>query len=388
MGAISLAALVKLWISFNVYGTNDITSWHRFADQIYPDGLVTIYATDDQFNHPPAMAVGLWLLRFVVGTSSDWFPFFFRLPAILADAGSAYLVWKFALHYLPSRRRSLLVLIFAINPVSVMVSGFHGNTDPIFTFLILASAFILVFKSAPRIAGCIFGLALNVKIVPLILLPAFYFWLSDWKPRIRFGVGAATVFLAGFVPHFIRVPNGILQNVLGYESFGGYWGISRLLGNPEWFSSAAKLVILLLVVGYSYFTTLTNKESQALNSTANLHGEDLIRAIGGTYIIFLVFTPGFGVQYLIWLLPFSVFWGRFHLAYTILSSCFIYSIYTYWSGVIPWNYANSWEPKGLLGIYMFSAIAGYFTWLFLLAAFIKEFEHTMTKINFNETRGQ
>jgi hypothetical protein len=377
LAAMFLAALAKLWLSLNTYGTNDITSWKRFADQIYPDGLFTIYATDDQFNHPPAVAMALWLLGRGVEAAGDWFPFFFRLPAILADTGSAYLVWKFALHYLPSRTRLFLVLVFALNPVSVMVSGFHGNTDPIFTFLILASAFILVYKSAPALAGCIFGLALNVKIVPLLLLPAFYFWLQDWKSRVRFGSGAAVVFLAGFALHFSRVPNDILHNVFGYDSFGGFWGISRLLGNPEWFSGVAKLLILLLVIGFSYFATSVNRQSPRLNSTGTRHGEDLIRAIGGTYIIFLVLTSGFGVQYLVWLLPFSVFWGRFHLVYTTFSSCFIFFCYTYWSGGLPWNYANSWEPGGPLVLYNFSVLAGLLTWLSLLLLFFKEAGHTI-----------
>lgn len=371
-GAIFLAALAKLWLSLNTYGTNDITSWKMFADHIYPDGLFTIYAADDQFNHPPAMAMGLWLLSLIVETAPDLFPFFFRLPAILADIGSACLVWKFALHYVPSRTRLLLVLVFALNPVSIMVSGFHGNTDPIFTFLILASAFILVFKSAPALAGCIFGLALNVKIVPLILLPAFFFWLQGWRPRMRFGSGAAAVFLAGFALHFIRVPNDILHNVFGYDSFGGFWGISRLLGNPEWFSSVAKLLIVLLVIGFSYFATSVNRLSPRLNSTETRHGEDLIKAIGGTYIIFLVLTSGFGVQYLVWFLPFSVFWGRFHLAYTILSSCFIFFCYTYWSGGLPWDYANSWEPSGSLILYNVSVLLGLLTWLSLFLLFFKE----------------
>lgn len=378
-GAISLAALIKLWLSFNTYGTNDITSWKRFADHIYQHGFFDIYSAGIQYNHPPAVTTWLWLLRFATDRASDWFPFFFRLPAILSDIGSAYLVWRFALHYLPSRIRLMLALVFALNPVSIMVSGFHGNTDPIFTFLILISVFLLVFKSWPALAGGIFGLALNVKIVPLILLPAFYLWLRARNPRIHFVLGAGAVFIAGFALHFVFVPREIFHNVFGYGSFTGFWGISRIFVNSEWLFSISKAIILILAFGFSYYATSSvNNQSKPLREQTS-RGEDLIRAIGGTYIIFLTLTPGFGVQYLVWFLPFSLFWGRFQITYTIFSSCFIFLSYTYWSG-LPWDYANSWQPGGPRWAWNYSVVAGFLTWIWICALFLKEAGGILIKI--------
>jgi len=64
--------------------------------------------------------------------------------------------------------------------------------------------------------------------------------------------------------------------------------------------------------------------------------------IGSSIILFLVLTPGFGVQYLAWILPFCfLFGGQATNVVYAASSVFLAVIYTYWSDGIPWYFADA-----------------------------------------------
>jgi Gpi18-like mannosyltransferase len=67
------------------------------------------------------------------------------LPAIVADVGSAAIVWALARHTLPGRE-GWVVMVCALSPVLIMVSGFHGNTDPVFGMFVLASLYLLLVR--------------------------------------------------------------------------------------------------------------------------------------------------------------------------------------------------------------------------------------------------
>jgi hypothetical protein len=66
---------------------------------------------------------------------------------------------------------------------------------------------------------------------------------------------------------------------------------------------------------------------------------------GGAIAVFLVFTPGFGVQYLAWLLPFCFVLGwRFVAGFYAGSTALLFAAYTHWSGGIPWYFADLLRP--------------------------------------------
>src|SRR5262249_52392570 len=58
--------------------------------------------------------------------------------------------------------------------------------------------------------------------------------------------------------------------------------------------------------------------------------------------LFLVVTPGFGIQYLSWLLPWLVFLPlEAMLIYQVCTAVFMFQVYTFWSDGFPWNLADS-----------------------------------------------
>jgi hypothetical protein len=74
-------------------------------------------------------------------------------------------------------------------------------------------------------------------------------------------------------------------------------------------------------------------------------GANLYRIVGACIALFLVLTPGFGIQYLEWILPFSFVFGRSYAMVIYGSaSLFLFSMYTRLSGGFPWYFADMFRP--------------------------------------------
>jgi len=82
-------------------------------------------------------------------------------------------------------------------------------------------------------------------------------------------------------------------------------------------------------------------------------------------ISFFVFTPGFAVQYLAWIVAPAVFLSIWLALYVnLVSGIYLFEVYTYWSGGFPWYYANSWAAKPCMTPYI--KILGIIIWLGIL----------------------
>jgi glycosyltransferase involved in cell wall biosynthesis len=234
-----------------------------------------------------------------------------------------------------------------------MVSGFHGNTDPIFVFLVLLGAYFLLIRGSwPAAALCI-GLSINIKIVPLIIIPAFFFWIATWPRRIGFLIVVGLITLAGFGYHLSVSFSDLWRNIFSYGGIIGIWGLGRIWmyvrgAFPQaiqpWFPVLARYVMFGLI---SLLAFLKGRESlpKIGNQWAGndqQRSQYLLETIGWAFLIFLVAAPGFGVQYLSWLVGPGIFLGIVGLSlYTVIASIFLFRVYTFWSGGFPWYFANS-----------------------------------------------
>src|ERR1044072_8848952 len=135
--ALGIATLVKLVLATVTIGTNDVATWRVFADNAMLCGTCAYELPGrlgDSFNHPPFIIHFLKL----IGPSTAWFPVWLRLPGILADIGTVLLVTR-----LMPRISTRLIILLAVNPVSILVSGFHGNTDTVMIFFIVLTIYLL-----------------------------------------------------------------------------------------------------------------------------------------------------------------------------------------------------------------------------------------------------
>jgi len=366
VGLITLAAAIalglKLWLATGTYGTNDVRSWEQYRDISASAGTLELYRRVEQFNHPPMTTGLLRLMGWLAATTSIAFPFWLRLPAILADVGALILVAKILTPGSRGRfagvRETLAgtrhagsfscrsranfpeatLTLMAISPISIMVSGFHGNTDPVMIALVLLAVYLLDVRPVIWLGGAALGMSMNVKVVPLVLVPVFFFYLPTWKRRGEFFGTAAVVFGLASLPYIVQDPLLIGRKVLCYGSLYGNWGIARLLRDapPPWHGLDVTLR------QYGRYGIMAVLATVAYLMNRNRTKPSLFTQCGVIIFLFMTISTGFGVQYLAWLVPWVVevgFWPC--LIFYSTTGVFLGLVYTHWSRGFPWYFADS-----------------------------------------------
>src|SRR5690348_4075807 len=329
-----IAMTVKLAIAYNTIGTNDAVTFYGFAKVLNEHGLQWTYEHSRYFNHPPLTGYflrGIFLIteRPSVQDLGIHFPFLLRMPGIVADFLTVLVLLQF-------RKLTIVIptwalALFAISPVSVMVSGFHGNTDSAMVLLLVCAVWMCL-RDQPAFAGLFFALSCQIKIAPLLLLPAFVlFWWSQSRSRNFLVVGALTTCLLWAQPLF-TFPALFAKNVLAYGSYWGMWGITYLLRatGVQDFSRVSffdlqpaqtfimtilKLIIIAAVVWIAW-------------QNRNSRGRAFVDSLAVAWLVFFVLAPGVCPQYLVWLAPFILVSSpRFYAAVLISSSIFLFVFY-------------------------------------------------------------
>jgi hypothetical protein len=361
---LALATGLKLWLALTTVGTNDVRYWQTFMSYVVAQGSVTIYRDIWYYNHPPLMSGVLWLLSHMVPYAPNGFPFLIRLPAVVADVVSVVVLYR-VLRFAWGERRALLGAVgLACSPILVMVSGFHGNTDPVFMCLCLLAAERLVCGRSPLYAGLLLGLAINVKLVPLILLPIFFFHLPGRAAKLRFALTLGAVLLAGYGYHVAVAYPTMKKNVFEYGGLRGIWGLTEMCA-AGWPYLASKSGATLLKWGIALViaTRAIVLAWRPAPGDGPAAARRLLSSIGWAFLTFLLLTPGFGIQYLAWLAIAAFLiepWGAF--AFNLLGGAFMFSVYHYWNRGFPWGFADSdkvgaWRaPQALLGRFAWLAL--------------------------------
>src|SRR5207248_9754519 len=145
------------------------------------------------------------------------FPLLYRLPSIAEDFSAV----RGLLRIRPRRGMPPIwsLVLFAVSPVAFMVSGFHGNVDPIMVCVLLVAAYFCVEEHAV-LSAMFLGLACGIKIIPLFLTPVFFFfWMHRGRKQVlQFGASFALSCLAVWSTALLGSSNCFRKNVLGYSS--------------------------------------------------------------------------------------------------------------------------------------------------------------------------
>jgi hypothetical protein len=344
VGLALIALVLKLVIAFNSFGTNDVVTFYHFGKALNENGLEWTYRHSIYFNHPPLVA---YYLRGIYALSEQrWcqdigvhFPFLLRLPGIIAD----FLVVLVLLRMTKTDLRipTWAVALFALSPVSLMISGFHGNTDPIMVmFLVLASLFCLRGKSVW--CGLFLALSCQIKIIPLLLLPIFFFFWLSRRHALLFTLPFVSASLVLWAEPLLKFPTLFAKNVLLYGSYWGIWGITYWL----------RVTNLAMFRMGTFFFDISPVESFVVTvlkliiiaavlmiawRRRNLGERALLDSVAYAWIVFFVFAPGISAQYMVWLAPFAlvlspVFYGWLAAS----SSLFLFFFYNVNAGEFPW----------------------------------------------------
>jgi Glycosyltransferase family 87 len=369
---IATGLLLRLALSAVSSGSNDIFTWEYFATHARDEGVLWMYTNFPGWNHPPLMGfMAASLLRL-----SEWtglrFAVAFKLAAITADGLCLLLLWRIwgrrtargsAAQPLASRgvraaAPLAAIAIFSFSPNAILISAYHGNTDPLVGLFILAACVLIEEHRRFFWAGVALAAAVNVKLIPLILAPVFLANIRRWPEAVRFCSGLS-LGAVPFAPVIWQVGDAFYRNAIAYDSNFDRWGIPLLIHvgtqSPRWAEWAVRAQALFVPAGrYLVLSAIL-----ALCAWSRWRRPlSTYQLAAGGLSAFLVLAPGFGVQYTAIVGPVlvaaSLRWG---LSHALTAGVFVGSVYyqfwtreglleshfvgylpapSYWIGLVPW----------------------------------------------------
>lgn len=361
--------MVRLVIAAISYGTNDALLFWSFSGEIRQFGVVATYGLDALFNHPPV--VGLWI------ELSRWmatlhprpfgeyhsFTFIFKLPVIAGDGLATFLVWKIWRRKVGSERAAAIAAASACSLCGIVVSAYHCNTDCVYAALSLAAVYFMEERKSFLIGGLVLAAAINVKIVPVLLIPGLLLSCPSRREARPFLTGLALGVIP-FLPALGSEAPSFVHNALAYNSSINNWGMTIFLSAGSLLHGQAdaphvvavyhdlgRYLIFALIVGWAVVARRAGRWNRYE-----------IAAV--TYAIFLVFTPGFGIQYVAMIAP-LLFASRPRIAlvYSTAAGAFATALYISRRVLHSFPLSSDLEryalPESMLGLIAWGTLAWF-----------------------------
>lgn len=334
---------LRLLLSWYGVGSNDARSFISVAPDIANRGLLNIYREQFWWNHVP-VTMELAVLMNWLAVKSSLSPYFaLRLPHIIADLGSCLLLQKIYTVRLNNTAGWVVAALYACSLDAILMSGYHGNFDSVYAFFSLLAFYFVVERKHYFYGGLALAAAINIKLIPVLLIPAIFIFCRNRRDFLYVMYGLSIGVLPYLWP-LIGAREAFVHNVLGYKSFEASWGIPY---------------IILLVANFSYgiVSLAVQNAMPVLHSTYITYGRHIIvlAVVGVNFYawrksfytayelaamvmsLFLIFTPGFGVQYTAAVVP-LLFAARplVGAIYGAASGILLFITYwQFWDGAIP-----------------------------------------------------
>ena len=327
------ALLIKISLALFTTGTNDSITWDRDVAKLRSAGAAELYREGVQFPgrngileqpqkfiHPPEVLRGLQLLGILHDKTGLPPHVWLRVFCAFADAGTLTLLW---LMFPGPAYRAALILV-ALSPVSILVSGFHGNTDPIMMCFVAMSVWQMK-KGRLAWSGAAFGISLGVKLAPVIFVPTLLLAISGSRNRLKWIVAAILVWTGAGLPWLIQSPELILRTIFGYSGSTGWWGfqlwagILKIWGYPMWYELYSPYSKWLALAAVTVVPVIFRLWGVRIG---------LFAQCGLIASLFLFVSPAFGLQYLAWTVPWLIVLApRVIVPYYALTSAFMLMVY-------------------------------------------------------------
>ena len=227
------------------------------------------------------------------------------------DLGVTYLI------YLLSKKNLKTTFLYAVNPVTILITTLQGQFDVIPVFFILLAIYLLNKKQKlPSVLS--FSLAVLTKTWPVLFAIPIARKIKNKKLIILiifFPVLSVLIYCWLFKSTLIDISKTLIY----YQGLWGVWGpmslISLIRPIGPMGQKLTTLTFLTCFFSYSWF----NKE------------KNLIKNILELLFFFFVFTTNFSIQYFVWIIPFLILIKPekyFHLI--MLITFYLFSFYYAW----------------------------------------------------------
>ena len=282
-------------------------------------------------------------------------PFFItiKIPALIGDISLAVAIYYWANRVRRERGIALKAgLLYAINPIAVLISGFQGNLMPLPTLFMFLAVMMAIYDRDKnyRLSALLLGLSIAFRSYPILLLPLIL--LKSDLPRIKklkYVAYALVPTLLISLPFLLIGHQSLFKEMLSYSGFTDY-GFAAIERARSLYSIAVannlnfisgdiaehmdNLRLMHLCASPNSIIMELAKHSKAIFLSTYLlivllnKRLDLLRSVLLVFLAFYFLYSGVSSQYLIWVLPFLYFMDDDHSRwYVILGSYAIVSVY-------------------------------------------------------------
>jgi hypothetical protein len=328
-----------------------VSIWKSHAQGVLDNGLIGQYRASDMLNHPPLacwIVVGMLLLSQKIGMP---FAILFRAPLAIVDIGTAFLLGYVLRN---TRYRWAAVGLYAIHPLAIILSAYHGNTDCVIAFLLLLSV-AFISEEKPVLAAVALGVSLWIKLPGLMAAPALALSFKNWRNRFLFAAVAAITAVLTFAPVLFKDPGILYARVFNYpgsilQTKAGVqvWGLQNFLGvfqllPYDWQTACESAAFgffqynrIIVLIPLIVFAWMRRGDTRAIYVGATM---------AGSYALVYALSNNWSFQYFAWSIPFWFMAGPvYFVGASLLGGAFIYALYAFDCGSL--FLLGSWDFIG------------------------------------------
>lgn len=305
LALLAVARMLFICLMPGVY-SKDLHAWLRVIDVLNASG--NPYRDTGVLNWPPFWMQVLFVLgKFSAHTSISAIHMI-QATLIGAEMLTVFISFKITEKFFRSPvPLGVFLTSIALNPISILLSCQHCNFDVFAGMWILLFTYTLMSYHKEKhaelwLAACFFlGMGILTKTIPFILSPLLFAGIQRQRLFTKLFGGMLVVMpvLIGISIIYSLAPYGVKENVLGYRSMAGWYGITGMfnvlgLGQVNSLYNAASPLLLL---GIMAFTTLKVRGAYALSPL------QLLTLILLLLVFLPTFGPGYSPPYILWFLP-------------------------------------------------------------------------------------
>lgn len=321
-----LVLVPRLVLAVNLFGTSDSLNAINMTN-VFLQGK-DAYTTGN-YTYPPLWLNILALLKFVSLDFNIPYYVLLRLPAIFSDLLITCLIYTVLNGQYHNYKASIIpALLYALNPVVILISGYHGQIDSIWILCSLMSWYIFEFypKSYKNIiiSSFLISIGIALKVFPILFVPLFLMKVKGKKNQLIFAALAVLPFVITMIGPFLTSFNYVFRGFVNYGIEHNFWGISAVAAFIYYHFPADKSVYYL----YRILTTAQIERLPLYGFLAFLYVflyvyRKQFTIISGMFLIMtgvLIMTPFISVQWWIWPIPFAIMSGstnKYFWYYTI-----------------------------------------------------------------------
>ncbi|OGW79372.1 MAG: hypothetical protein A3G33_03255 [Omnitrophica bacterium RIFCSPLOWO2_12_FULL_44_17] len=303
---IALGTLIRFFLAYATDGNFDMGGFIFIADVAHKGG--NIYLETHRYNYSCAwFLISGFLSNIQNSFPTLGYPLIHRVFLSCVDLATLWLLMEIA--RIKGLSRPKTAIFFYLNPVSFLLTGFHGQFENLALLMIILGIYCyLRLENKPLMKkGLLWlfstiGMIVKHNIFYATLICANFLAKRHIIRFVLFTISVA-LFLLTFLPYWSVAHKAIIDNVFHYGGITDVYGITSFLHIP-----GAKY---LFIIGlFLYCLLLKNK--------------DILKQCLLGSLFFLTFTTGYGIQYFVLPIAFaSLRPSKGFLLYTIVATIFI-----------------------------------------------------------------